>query len=90
MDHNSDIWGDQYLTLNRIWRQVGAVGETTAIGEVGVLGDTIEDYFPLGVGVHDIDEEYETSSYKKSPSRRVSSTSRKGPDNLNIPMSVGK
>ena len=42
--------------MNQSWRvKVGAVGETTAIGKVGVLRDTIDEYFPLGVGVRNID-----------------------------------
>ena len=50
------------------------------------MRNTIEEYFPLGAEVHDIDIEDKTGSYKKSPSIRV--TSRKGSDN--IPISVGK
>ena len=77
------------MTLNRIWSlNVGAVGEITAIGEVDVLRDTVDEYFPLGVEVCNIDIEEKTGSYKKSPSGRVSSTSRKKPDN--IPISWGK
>ena len=55
--------------MNQSWRvKVGAVGETTAIGKVGVLRDTIDKYFPLGVGVRNIDivEITETGNYKNS------------------------
>ena len=70
MDQNSDIWGNRYLTLNRIWSlNVGAVAETTAIGEVDVLRDTIDEYFPLGVEVCDIDIEEKTGSYKETSIR---------------------
>ena len=86
MDQDSDIWSNRFLTLNRIWRLVSAVGETTASGEVGLLRDTVEEYFPLGVGVYDIDIEDKTGSCEKKQSRHV--TSRKGPDNK--PISVGK
>ena len=74
MHQDSDIWGNRYLTLNRIGRLVGAVGETSAGGGVGLLRDAVEEYFPLGAEVYDIDIEGETSSYtrKKSPSRPCS------------------
>jgi hypothetical protein len=67
--------------------KVGAVGETTAVGEVGVLRDTIDEYFPLGIVVHDIDVVVKigTGFYTRaSPSRRVSSTSRKKSDNIPV------
>ena len=56
--------------MNQICRSnVGAVGETIAIGGEGVLRDTIDEYFPLGVGVGNIDivvERTESGNYKKS------------------------
>ena len=82
MHHDSDVLdGFDGGTKSCHIFKVGAVGETVAIGEVGDLRDTIEEYFPLGVEVHNIDivVEKRTDSYN-SPSRRVSSTSRKKPD----------
>ena len=61
MDQHSDIWGNRSLTLNRL---VSAVGETSASGVVGILRDAIEEYFPLGAEVHDVDIEDKTGSYK--------------------------
>ena len=68
MDQHSDIWGNRSLTLNRL---VGAVGETSAIGVVGLLRDTVEEYFPLGVGVRDVDIENKTGSYTRKSSLGV-------------------
>ena len=56
MHHHSDILGNVYLSVDHIRRfDVGAVGETAAIGKIGGLQDTIEEYFPLGVVVRNID-----------------------------------
>ena len=73
MHHDSDILdrsNDGTITCHIF--KVGAVGKTVAIGGVGDLRDTIEEYFPLGVEVHNIDivVEKRTDSYN-SPSRRV-------------------
>ena len=70
MDQHSDIRGNCSLTLNRL---VGTVGETGAIGVEGLLRLAIEEYFPLGVGVRDVDIEDKTGSYsyKKKKSVRI-------------------
>ena len=64
--YDGDIQGTS--KLNQISRfKVGAVTETTATGGVGVLRDTIDEYFPLGVGVGNIDkvvERIESANYK--------------------------
>ena len=55
--HDSNIQGTWNIIskLNQICRfKVGAVAETTATGGVDVLRDTIDEYFPLGVGVGNI------------------------------------
>ena len=54
--HEGEIQVQGISKLNQIYTvKVGAVVETSATGGVGVLRDTIDEYFPLGVGVGNID-----------------------------------